>query len=768
MNKIRLITAIALIGVMLTGCANNNTTEETTTSTAETTAHTAAEETTTQTTVTTAVTKPPKEEPFSLENSNSEERKIIIEKLLEMEDDKGNRIFNSNAPETLFTVISPDEFSVDTTFVILPDVTADKAFEQDMYRKPTTLLSTDSYEYDSFYSAVDSAEKSKYSHTFSNYDITESNAVIKIKVDENLNPEIVSITQSYTIDNVKVNAFVSEGINVHKVIIDPAYMHEIPVPVYVDDYEYNINGHKLLMDTIQFSTEQLDGDFSSSANYAYAEIEIDGLTVSYNSEGKNYSSAKSVNSVEVLYNDGAEAIDSAELLKKFDEKNDDSAVTYKTLTDNLDIFMGDDVVGVNLIDLDFNGTPELLVSRRVIEKRTYDFGDGPVEREETFADVDIYIIDSGKLDYIDTLHNNHRIVTNANTLGLKTLDNLDKKWYYMARSTDEAENASYLLELKDGKLVYEEIFKAVPNGKKNEYGEELLDYYFNGEKLEFTTYEGPHPYEGDSWTYYEWNGINATFGEWELWGFIREDYCKDIDVVYDLYTDRLVTDSYDNVKIKVNERTMEYLLAYEVDAFYYGYYNPKAQGDEYIFLDGYAKPVIYLYPEEETEVSVKVELEGGELTCTYPDYRDGWNVTAYPDGTIVDNADGNEYYCLYWEGVGKSDWDMSKGFVVKREDTAAFLREKLAEMGLTPRESNEFIIYWLPELQKNECNLITFQTEQYEKNAALDIDPVPDSLLRIFMVYEECDPGTVIEPQEFESFERNGFTVVEWGGSHAE
>ena len=68
-------------------------------------------------------------------------------------------------------------------------------------------------------------------------------------------------------------------------------------------------------------------------------------------------------------------------------------------------------------------------------------------------------------------------------------------------------------------------------------------------------------------------------------------------------------------------------------------------------------------------------------------------------------------------------------------------------------------------MQENEYNLISFQTEQYEKNAVLDIDPVPDSMLRIFMVYRECDPDTVVEPQEFEAFERNGFTVVEWGGA---
>ena len=35
------------------------------------------------------------------------------------------------------------------------------------------------------------------------------------------------------------------------------------------------------------------------------------------------------------------------------------------------------------------------------------------------------------------------------------------------------------------------------------------------------------------------------------------------------------------------------------------------------------KPVIYLYPEEEMQVSVKLALSGG-LTCTYPAYENGW------------------------------------------------------------------------------------------------------------------------------------------------
>ena len=110
------------------------------------------------------------------------------------------------------------------------------------------------------------------------------------------------------------------------------------------------------------------------------------------------------------------------------------------------------------------------------------------------------------------------------------------------------------------------------------------------------------------------------------------------------------------------------------------------------------------------------------------------------------------------------DHDFSKGFCVKGSDTAEFLTQILAEIGLTPREANEFIIYWLPLMQNNEYNLISFQHEAYTSAARLEITPTPDSLLRVYMVYQPLDAPVEIEPQTFEPFERKGFTVVEWGG----
>ena len=179
------------------------------------------------------------------------------------------------------------------------------------------------------------------------------------------------------------------------------------------------------------------------------------------------------------------------------------------------------------------------------------------------------------------------------------------------------------------------------------------------------------------------------------------------------------------------------------------------------------KPVIYLYPEQVQEVYVQLELDG-EFTCTYPEYDNGWKVKAYPDGTLRDQDTGKEYNYLFWEGTSGTEYDLSRGFVVEGKDTAGFLEEKLAYLGLNEKERNEFIVYWLPRMEDNKYNLITFQGEDYTEHAKLKISPEPDSILRVFMVYKPLDKAINIPEQELEPFEREGFTVIVWGGAEME
>ena len=177
------------------------------------------------------------------------------------------------------------------------------------------------------------------------------------------------------------------------------------------------------------------------------------------------------------------------------------------------------------------------------------------------------------------------------------------------------------------------------------------------------------------------------------------------------------------------------------------------------------KPIIYIYPEEETKVTVKVG-NVQNLICTYPKYDNGWEVIAKPNGDLVDCKTGRNLYALYWEGINTVEPNMEEGFVVKGEDTIKFLEEKLEILGLNEREANEFIIYWLPKLESNKYNFIRFQTEEeINNNMPLEITPAPDTIIRVMMEFKALEEPIKVQEQQLETPQRNGYTVVEWGGT---
>ena len=180
---------------------------------------------------------------------------------------------------------------------------------------------------------------------------------------------------------------------------------------------------------------------------------------------------------------------------------------------------------------------------------------------------------------------------------------------------------------------------------------------------------------------------------------------------------------------------------------------------------GKEKPVIYLYPEKTTDVTVRLTLADGRFTQSIPAGSGEWHVTAQPDGKLTDKASGKSYDYIFWESTDNTEYDWSHGYVVKGSEAEEFLLKILPKMGLVRKEYAEFIDYWLPRLEKNEYNLVTFQTDRYTEAARLDVSPEPDSVIRVFMAFKAVDgPVDVAEP-ELQPVERKGFTVVEWGGA---
>ena len=177
------------------------------------------------------------------------------------------------------------------------------------------------------------------------------------------------------------------------------------------------------------------------------------------------------------------------------------------------------------------------------------------------------------------------------------------------------------------------------------------------------------------------------------------------------------------------------------------------------------KPIIYIYPEEDMDLTITLGKEEN-LLYTYPKYNNSWNVHVSKDGNIYDYQTGRNYYGLYWEGTDDYKLDMSSGFVVKGTDTVKFLEEKLAILGLNDYEINEFIIYWIDKLENNNYNFISFRSEEeINESMPLIISQEPDTLIRVMMDYKPLDNYIDVAEQQLTPVKRNGYTVVEWGGT---
>ena len=236
---------------------------------------------------------------------------------------------------------------------------------------------------------------------------------------------------------------------------------------------------------------------------------------------------------------------------------------------------------------------------------------------------------------------------------------------------------------------------------------------------------------------------------------------------------RLLTINVDGFLAATGERVLEFTLEdgkrcgdyYAKTASQKEYQNKSAACTPKIDVGTARKPVLYLYPETPTEVSVKVHFKG-ELTHTYPKYdpAKGWKVLAQPNGELTDLNTRQTYYELFWEGQSAYRYPTQTGFCVAKADIIPFLDAKTEELGLNRREANEFITYWLPELEKNAYTLIHFATQSYSEQARLEISPRPDTEIRFLMVYTPLQAPIQIPAQQLHTPARKGFTVVEWGG----
>lgn len=181
------------------------------------------------------------------------------------------------------------------------------------------------------------------------------------------------------------------------------------------------------------------------------------------------------------------------------------------------------------------------------------------------------------------------------------------------------------------------------------------------------------------------------------------------------------------------------------------------------------KPVLYFYPTEKTLIDVRLNIPG-KVTVSDPTYPidTGWqNVTAFPNGILHYN--NTTYHYLYYETAVDTHVVPDNGIFIKKENLLLTLNSLLPKYGLNKLEQKEFLDYWMPELQKLHTKYIFFSVLNNKEKSKIDdvqINPKPDTFIHLLAYFKPVNTMYSVKSLTFpKQVQRNGFTVVEWGGS---
>ncbi|KAF6748212.1 hypothetical protein DFP72DRAFT_1074479 [Ephemerocybe angulata] len=217
--------------------------------------------------------------------------------------------------------------------------------------------------------------------------------------------------------------------------------------------------------------------------------------------------------------------------------------------------------------------------------------------------------------------------------------------------------------------------------------------------------------------------------------------------------------------------------------------------------------IIYLHPTTPTRVSTKLALvPEWDFSATYPvvsateteaeneweDTRNelDWVVDASPNGVLKEVSSGTETSYLYWDAKtayevfeqaaspppspqpGEPETfiptratlaiDESNSVVLEVAKVTPYLDRSLKALGLHVEARTSFITCWLPLLLKHEYVALRFLPQSvYERAASLTVEPTPDVVARIFMLFKSVEGDLDMWS---DALERSALDVSRWAG----
>jgi hypothetical protein len=191
-----------------------------------------------------------------------------------------------------------------------------------------------------------------------------------------------------------------------------------------------------------------------------------------------------------------------------------------------------------------------------------------------------------------------------------------------------------------------------------------------------------------------------------------------------------------------------------------GFWLDGAELRDTMSLEVVKKPALYLYPEKETTVEVRLGPKG-RITRTIPRCQGRWVVTVGKDGLI----DRKYRYLFYEAELSSPIAQPEEGWCLRRTDLRSRMGSLLARLGLNSREAGDFKAYWLKNLSGSRFWIVRLiRPEVVDDQLGLAIQPKPQSIMRVIFTFTPSANMAKLREPEITKFERKGFTAVEWGG----
>lgn len=395
---------------------------------------------------------------------------------------------------------------------------------------------------------------------------------------ELIDPTVVSAYYD-SCDVIVVNAFLNRQDGEIHFYIDPAYTKGLPcingnVQPLVN---CSINGVDVVMSTLEFTGDVISDGAAKSLKGVGEEYVYARLTLGIMSVHEDAPNETSVITAEIIEQDASVALDKVYLnWEVATEKDEEREELYNLLIETADEWNDFALLGINIVDLDNDGTPEVLFSYQYTPTGTYETGCDITTKVNVFKD--------GKLEQIGELNTYRNYHNSLPELKSRTLEDGTVEWLYNSSvdyETGERQNVTYAIKLLDDELVLTEIFRVSNNIIDEESGVKKYELYYMGEKFAagtplfeevFEHYKDVYDLEYSPSMAYSFGYYNDTDGGTPAFGDLAKEYYSE-QFDGDCYT--LVGEMfyYDGFVFELYPQVTERMLSYEIAAQLEAVYN---------------------------------------------------------------------------------------------------------------------------------------------------------------------------------------------------